>query len=135
MLAITHHVIVVAASILAGKKDFKDYCILGDDVVIANDEVAEQYLILMSSLGLSINRQKSLESKDFTEFAKKLKGFSGLDYSPIGAGLILQSIRSKSYSLRYIHELVSKGLVSLSALKEQVSSAPKFFGDRVILML
>lgn len=128
MLAITHHVIVIAASILAGKKDFKDYCVLGDDVVIANDEVAEQYLILMSSLGLSINRQKSVESKDFTEFAKKLKGFSGLDYSPIGAGLILQTIRSKSYSLRYIHELVSKGLISLVTLQEQLLLSPKFFG-------
>jgi len=135
MLAVTHHVIVRAASILAGKKDFKDYCILGDDVVIANSEVAEQYLILMSSLGLSINRQKSLESKDFTEFAKKLKGFSDLDYSPIGAGLILQSIRSKSYSLRYIHELVSKGLVSISTLKERLVSSPKFFGGRIKLML
>jgi len=135
MLAITHHVIVKAASILAGKEDFKDYCILGDDVVIANDIVAEKYLVLMSSLGLSINRQKSLESKDFTEFAKKLKGFSGLDYSPIGAGLILQSIRSKSYSLRYVHELVSKGLVSMVTLKEQLVSSPKFFGGRIKLML
>jgi hypothetical protein len=128
-------VIVRAASILAGKKDFMDYCILGDDVVIANTEVAEQYLILMSSLGLQINRQKSIESKDFTEFAKKLKGFEKLDYSPIGAGLILQSIRSKSYSLRYVHELVSKGLVSLVTLKEQLTASPKFFRGRLKLML
>jgi len=135
MLAITHHVIVKAASLLAEIKDFGDYCIIGDDVVIANDKVAEQYLILMSSLGLSINRQKSLESHDFTEFAKKLKGYNDLDYTPIGAGLILQSIRSKSYSLRYVHELVSKGLISLVTLKEQVLSSPKFFGNRVKLML
>lgn len=135
MLAITHHVIVMAASSLCEIKDFRDYCILGDDIVIANCKVAEKYLELMTSLGLSVNRQKSLESYDFTEFAKKLKGFDGLDYTPLGAGLILQSIRSKSYSLRFVHELVSKGLISIVSLKEQVLSSPKFFGNRVKLML
>jgi len=57
MLAITHHVIVKASARLVGIDNFIDYCILGDDVVIANDEVALKYLELMTSLGLSINRQ------------------------------------------------------------------------------
>jgi hypothetical protein len=135
MLAVTHHVVVKSAAILIGKESFSDYCILGDDIVIFNDDVAQKYLELMTSLGLSVNRQKSVESKYFTEFAKKLKGYSDLDYTPIGPGLILQTLRSKSYSLRYVHELVAKGLISITTLKERVSSCPKFFGKRIKLML
>jgi len=135
MLAITHHVIVKASARLVGINNFSDYCILGDDIVIANDEVALKYLELMTSLGLSINRQKSLESVRFTEFAKKLKGYSGLDYTPIGPGLILQTIRSKTYSLRFVHELVAKGLISITTLKARILSSPKFFGNRIKIML
>jgi hypothetical protein len=89
MLAITHHVIVRCAAIRWGIKNFGDYCILGDDIVIVNDVVAEEYMNLMEILGLSINWQKSVESNIFTEFAKKLKGYHSVDYSPLGPGLIL----------------------------------------------
>lgn len=70
MLALTHHVIVKYASIKIGVRDFKDYCVLGDDIVIANDAVAQEYINLMDSLGLSINLTKSVISTRFTEFAK-----------------------------------------------------------------
>jgi len=131
MLAISHHVIVKCAAIKCDLIDFKDYCILGDDVVIANDIVAKEYLNLMSTLGLSINRQKSVESFIFTEFAKKLKGYNDLDYSPIGPGLILQTIRSKAYSLKFTHELFLNKLLHLDNIKERFISVPKFFRKRV----
>jgi len=70
MLALTHHVIVRIAALRSGYKNFSDYCILGDDVVIANDKVALEYTSLMSSLGVLINPSKSVESSDFMEFAK-----------------------------------------------------------------
>jgi len=71
MLAITHHVIVRIAASKAGLNNFKDYAILGDDIVIANDAVAENYLRLMKTLGVGINLSKSVQSKDFAEFAKR----------------------------------------------------------------
>jgi hypothetical protein len=71
MLAITHHVIVRMAAMKVGLKGFSDYAVLGDDVVICNDDVAAQYLILMETLGLNINLSKSVQSKDFAEFAKR----------------------------------------------------------------
>jgi hypothetical protein len=125
MLAITHHVIVKSAAIRVGIKDFRDYCVLGDDIIIADDKVAEEYLNLMSTLGLKVNRQKSVESFRFSEFAKNLIGYNNIDYTPIGAGLILQTIRSKSFCLKYTMDLVDKGLVSLLYLQQFFKSAPK----------
>nr|ALD89116.1 RNA-dependent RNA polymerase [Rhizoctonia solani mitovirus 11] len=94
MLALTHHMIVNLASILSGKdNDDINYAVLGDDVVINNDTVAEKYVELMSDLGLEISYGKSVISKRFTEFAKKLRG-PGVDLSPIGAGSVLAASRS-----------------------------------------
>jgi len=135
MLAVTHHVIVKVAAIKAGLQNFRDYCILGDDIVIANDKVSQEYLTLMATLGLEINRQKSVESNRFTEFAKKLKGFEGIDYTPIGPGLLVQTIRSRAYSIRFTMEVVNKGLFHLDSIKETFSKAPKWFRSRTRLLL
>lgn len=71
MLALTHHTIIRYAALQAGIHDFRSYAVLGDDVVIANDVVASNYLVVMSDLGVSINMSKSVVSKDIAEFAKK----------------------------------------------------------------
>lgn len=85
MLAITHHLLVqVAASrcVLMGTKLYSKgwfigYELLGDDIVIFDPQVAEQYLLLMSSLGVGINLSKSVVSTPpagrpvVVEFAKR----------------------------------------------------------------
>jgi hypothetical protein len=71
MLALTHHLIVKESALRAGIAGFKDYALLGDDIVIKNDKVAQQYLSLMNALGVSINLSKSVISKDFAEFASR----------------------------------------------------------------
>jgi len=71
MLALTHHIIVKESALRAGIKDFQDYALLGDDIVIYDDKVAQQYLNLMKSLGVSINMSKSVISQDFAEFASR----------------------------------------------------------------
>jgi hypothetical protein len=55
MLALTHHIVVLLAAKLAGVKNFTSYALLGDDIVINHDVVAENYVHLMSTLGVSIN--------------------------------------------------------------------------------
>lgn len=70
MLALTHHVIVRIAAHKVGINNFSDYCVLGDDIVIRNDAVADAYYNLMADLGVSINLGKSVNSNDFAEFAK-----------------------------------------------------------------
>jgi len=60
MLALTHHVIVKLAAGLAGVLNFTDYVVLGDDITIANTDVAKQYLHIMDILGVTINQSKSV---------------------------------------------------------------------------
>lgn len=94
MLALTHHTIVrVAAVNCKIDPKFVNYAVLGDDIVINNDKVAQAYLLIMAELGVSISLGKSIVSYKFTEFAKKLAG-PGLDITPFGSGLILSALRS-----------------------------------------
>lgn len=73
MLALTHHALVQFAAYRAGETKWFDlYAVLGDDVVIAGDRVAQEYRRLCEEVGLSIGIAKSLVAKDKTlEFAKK----------------------------------------------------------------
>jgi len=52
---------------------FKDYAVLGDDIIIANSAVATEYLVIMDQLGVEIGLAKSLVSpnKLVGEFAKR----------------------------------------------------------------
>jgi len=105
MLAITHHVITRLASLEVNLSNFSDYAVLGDDFVIRNDKVSEQYLIIMKLLGVEINLDKSVISDRFAEFAKRLKG-SNINITPIGPGLILRFIRDKFYIGSLISEAI-----------------------------
>lgn len=135
MLAITHHVIVQVAAIKAGKSErFTSYCVLGDDIVIADEAVSQEYLKLMETLGIKISTGKSICSSNFTEFAKRLKGLRQpvgfvpkgeyrtikdpndqrnliIDYSPIGAGLILFVLRNRWSVCLLINDLLIRGLI------------------------
>lgn len=96
MLALTHHILVRASALRVGIMNFDMYAVLGDDIVIAHDLVAQSYLELMSALGVSINLAKSLVSFEFLEFAKRWVG-PAYNITPIGPGLILRTVRSPYY--------------------------------------
>lgn len=70
-MALTHHVIVQVASLRAGFDQFWDYALLGDDVVIANTAVAEEYKKILQDLDMPISLSKTHNSKDLYEFAKR----------------------------------------------------------------
>jgi len=130
MLAITHHVLVQVAAVRAGLTGFSDYAVLGDDIVIANDAVASEYLKIMEYLGVSINLSKSLESDRFLEFAKRWIGPNGVRITPIGPGLILRLIRNKFYLASLFSEMFKLGLVStFQELLAHISDLPKTFGS------
>lgn len=64
LMALTHHLLVQYCSwVSAGRPRsfvyFKDYVICGDDIVIANQRVAESYRKVCSRLGMKINLTKS----------------------------------------------------------------------------
>jgi len=86
MLAVTHHFIVQVAAWEVGfsrKVLFKDYAILGDDIVIFNSRVAKRYHTLITSLGVECNLAKSIMSHKGLglEFAKKTF-YLGFNISP-----------------------------------------------------
>lgn len=132
MLALTHHIIVQCAALNIGKPNFRAYAVLGDDIVIADDLVASEYLRLMKMLGVDINLAKSLQSKDFCEFAKRWIGPSGLDLSPLGPGLILRTVRNRFFLASLLSSMWDLGLIqNLQATLTSVSSLPsKYRGQK-----
>lgn len=85
-LALTHHALVwLAAWRVHPGKRFWDYAILGDDIVIADQGVAEEYQKIMKDAEVTISKEKSLIS--FTgamEFAKRfITDWGTQDFSPV----------------------------------------------------
>ncbi|AVA17449.1 RNA-dependent RNA polymerase [Gigaspora margarita mitovirus 1] len=80
--ALTHHATVQFAARLSGLSGwFRDYALLGDDIIIANDRVAHKYRWLLSQLGVECSLAKSMASNQRTfEFAKRVL-FRGVDVS------------------------------------------------------
>jgi hypothetical protein len=71
MFTLSHHLLVQYAAFLVGVYPFKDYILLGDDIVITNDAVAAKYVELMTELGVGISPYKSHVSETTYEFAKR----------------------------------------------------------------
>lgn len=85
MLAVTHHVMVRIAALRVGCSHFEDYLVLGDDLVIAHEAVANEYLKLAKEWDVEINLSKSVISRNGSlEFAKrfvyKYQDVSGLSF-------------------------------------------------------
>jgi len=112
MLALTHHLIVqYAAYQVTGKFYwFKNYLVLGDDIVICDSKVAKQYLSVMKILDVGVNPSKSLFSKIGThaEFAKRfvttdydLSPWSLKEYGSIFSNwaILLQNIKKRQVNL------------------------------------
>ncbi|CAN4117908.1 unnamed protein product [Withania somnifera] len=75
LFALSHHYIVWLAAKRAYptcNTPFVDYALLGDDILITDVEVAQQYRILLDKLGVTISVAKSIISENGTiEFAKR----------------------------------------------------------------
>jgi hypothetical protein len=71
VFTITHHLVVQYAAYLCGHITFNDYILLGDDIVIKNNRVANKYITLMTRWGVDISKTKTHVSYDTYEFAKR----------------------------------------------------------------
>lgn len=84
-----------------GDSWFKDYAILGDDIVIADSEVARVYQIFLAKLGVPAQEEKSVISDNGSaEFAKRFI-YRGIDLSPIS----FKMVDSTRACLTLIHSL------------------------------
>jgi len=135
MLAVTHHVIVQVAALRVGLSNFKHYCVLGDDIVINNDKVAEAYIDLMSALGVKINPSKSIISMDVVEFAKRWLTPYG-EISPIGPGNILNCSRNPGALGSLLYEAHKKGyLATTGHVLNLLPKMPGVFTSHMALAL
>nr|UNG44318.1 RNA-dependent RNA polymerase [Fusarium asiaticum mitovirus 7] len=108
IMSLTHHFIV---NEICGI-DFKDYRIVGDDLIIKNNTVGySKYIEFMNSIGMNVNIDKTIISNDKTnhnlEFARNYI-ISSTKINPVSWGVIFAwnsnklSIGTLIYSLRYI---------------------------------
>lgn len=109
MLAMTHHIIVRIAAIRLGKTNFDHYALLGDDIVIADAQVAKSYHYIMTEiLGVEINLSKSLISSHAFEFAKRLVTMES-ELSAVGAKNLLVGLKTVRGLPTILQDLASKG--------------------------
>lgn len=90
-IAITHHLLILLSAHRCGLYNFKDYAVLGDDVVIADERVAFAYKDIIESIGLDIRLPKTISPVGEyvpMEFASKLV-FNGVNISPLPIGLLI----------------------------------------------
>lgn len=110
MLALTHHFIVQCAAWQSGVIPrsilFKDYAVLGDDIVIFNTKVAKRYHKIILSLGVECNLAKSVLSPSGVglEFAKKTF-YKGNNVSPTPLKELYMALENPtslmSYKIKY----------------------------------
>lgn len=101
LFALSHHFMVWLAAELAvpdRRSPFRDYAVLGDDVLIADKQVALKYRELLNLSGVSISESKSIISETgCIEFAKKfwVKQMQ-VDLSPVSVRSLLSAFSSIS---------------------------------------
>lgn len=91
--AITHHAIVRLAAKRAGLSiHFDKYVLLGDDIVLANEDVAKEYMTILDLLGVKVSETKTHVSNDTYEFAKRWIHF-GEEITGAPLGSLFEAIR------------------------------------------
>lgn len=113
MLAVTHHFIMQHCSlkVYGDNKWNCDYEILGDDLVIFDTKLYQEYLSTMKSLDVGINLSKSLISDHLSafEFAKRT-GVNGVDVS----GISLKQLIAENSMLGRVNQVIyfgTRGLI------------------------
>jgi len=119
-MSLVHHAIVQfsAYRVNPGFKDkflwFKDYLVLGDDIVIADKAVAQEYLRICTDLGIQIGLPKSFESNEaFFNFAGQ-SYLARHNISPISFKEEL-SCHSPGNRLEMAIRLVNRGILDITS--------------------
>lgn len=152
MLAMTHHALVQFAAWRLGHRVwFTDYAVLGDDIVISDRGVAEEYVKIMDELGVKIGFHKSIVSNNSSlEFAKKFF-YKGEEVSPLslggiavgwlGPGFVPEVVAAskqrhgEDVSLYQIARYIGVGFKSASAATTRLlSGLPRILSSTVLLM-
>lgn len=66
--AITHHAVLHHCKVRVGKADTDCYRILGDDIVITDEDVYNKYRSVLSQMECPVSESKTFKSEDLAEF-------------------------------------------------------------------
>lgn len=89
----SHHFVVYMAAKRAGIRSHRGlYVLLGDDIVIANDDLAREYKYIIARLGVELSESKTHQSDTMFEFAKRWYHVGGEEHSPFP----INAVQSKS---------------------------------------
>jgi len=117
--AVTHHILLLTAARLEGKSiSFRDYRIIGDDIVIAKHaSVAQRYIQMMSDLSVPFSSEKSVlpeqcNGGNACELAKRLF-VDGTEITPVPPEAILDGLASPSGMKVLIEQGISRGYTGL----------------------
>lgn len=105
---LSHHLVVQYAAYELGLYPFKEYILLGDDIVIYNDSVAEKYKAIITDLGVDCSPSKSHVSENTYEFAKRWF-HNGIEVSPVPLKGFLANWSNPALLFQDILDLVYKG--------------------------
>lgn len=149
--SLTHHVLVQYAAYraLGIYGFFKDYALLGDDIVIANGEVAREYLLFLRETGVEYGLAKSLiSSTGGFEFAKRTfahgKDVSGISLLALGVAKadhsVLEQILTRfgtkgtlMETLRISAKILGYGFRSLARLPAVLGGKSRLQGLAILL--
>lgn len=112
-MALVHHAVVQFSAYLVGWRVwFPDYLVLGDDIVIANEAVADTYVKVVSDLGIVVGLAKSFVSrKGFGNFAGR-SFIGGTDLSPVSLSEEI-AVRGPAARMELVWRMVRRGIWSL----------------------
>lgn len=107
--ALSHHYVVFRCCEKLGIKwATAKYCLLGDDILIGDDALAEMYISTMEEIGVEISIPKTHQSNHFAEFAKRLL-YKGEEISPFPLSALRTSSRRSYQLVNLCMELEKKG--------------------------
>lgn len=105
VFTLTHHLVVYYCAQLCGYKNFDQYIILGDDIVIKNDKVAKKYIDIIKALGVELSLQKTHVSTNTYEFAKRwIQESHNREITGLPLGGILRNINNPNIVFTVLYD-------------------------------
>jgi len=106
--AITHHLVVYRAACMAGKPYFRDYALLGDDIVICDRQVSLYYEKLMLELGIEFSKTKTFKSEKMYEFASRIF-LNDCEVSPFSLKGVWESCSQPASVVEFLRTMQNNG--------------------------
>lgn len=110
VFSLCHHLVVQYAAWKCNKFPLNShYCLLGDDIVISDSDVAREYKEVLSLLDVPISEQKTHVSDDTYEFAKRWM-HKGNDISPFPLAGLVEVFERSDLTFRFFQDLKDRNL-------------------------